>query len=172
MKPIRPVFAAVLLFSLIPPAPAADGDKQPALSGPEQDYLRRVIRENVGEMSIGLLAIEKGTNDSVKNHGRDLVDTHVKTLKELMEMASRHDAFLPLEADRSAYDKLQALGGADFDRAYAAEAQRLNQEAIDGLNGVMGKFTTGDVKDFAKRDLDDDREHLKSAQDLAAKLGR
>ena len=151
-----------------PPAAAGKG---PALSAAEQDYLQRVLRENIGEMDIGLLAIEKASSDAVKRHARDLVDTHVKTMKELMELASRHNVFLPLEPDKSAYEKLHALGGAEFDRAYAAEAQRLNQAAIDQLNGVIAGFTADDVKDFAKRDLADDQEHLKGAQDLTAKLG-
>lgn len=182
MKHFRPTFlaatAAVLLgpaavpVSAQTPAPtaAAAAGKRPALSGPEQDYLKRVARENLGEMVVGLLAIEKGTSDAVKSHGRDLVDTHVKTMKELMELASRHDFFLPLEPERSAYERLQAAGGAEFDQLYAAEAQRLNQAAVDQLNGLMGQLTSDDVKDFARRDLADDQEHLKSAQQLAAKL--
>lgn len=147
-----------------------DRGKLPPLAAGEQDYLRRVVRANLGEMAVGLLAIEKGTNDAVKKHGRELVDTHVKTMKELMELASRHDVFLPLEPDRSAYDRLAAVGGAEFDRLYAAEAQRLNQQAIDQLQGVLDGFTADDVKTFARRDLEDDQTHLKDAQDLAAKL--
>ena len=150
---------------------AAGNGKLPALSTAEQDYLKAVVAENLGEMDLGYLAIEKATNDAVKRHGRDLVDTHTKTMKEVLEMASRHNVFLPIRPDLSAYEKLQNVGGADFDRAYAAEAQRLNQQAVDQLNGLMGQLTSDDVKSFAKRDLDDDKEHLKGAQDLAAKLG-
>ena len=172
------IAAAVLLgFGVFLPTvhglaqgPAGAAGKESALAAGEQDYLKRVARENLGEMAVGMLAIEKGTSEAVKKHGRELVDTHVQTMKELMELASRHNVFLPLEPDRSAYDKLQAVGGADFDRLYAAEAQRLNQQAIDQLNGVMGVFTAEDVKSFAKRDLDDDKTHLKDAQDLAAKV--
>lgn len=144
--------------------------KRPALSAPEQEFLRRIARVNLGEVAVGLLAIQKGTHDAVKAHGRDMVDGHVETMKELMELASRHNLFLPLEVDRSAYEKLVAVGGAEFDRLYAAEAQRLNQEAIDHLNGLMGQLTSEAVRDFARRDLEEDKEHLKEAQDLAAKL--
>lgn len=155
------------------PAATATPDpssKKPVLSAAESDYLKRVAAENLGEMVVGLMAIEKGASDAVKKHGRELVDTHAKSMQALMELASRHNLFLPLEADRSAYTKLLEVGGADFDRLYAAEAQRLNQSAIDQLIAVLGQMTTSEVKNFAQDDLKDDQKHLTDAQNLAVKI--
>lgn len=144
--------------------------KKAALSPVEQTYLQGVAKENLGEIAVAYLALEKATSSDVKSHAKDLIDTHTKTMKELMELASKHDAFFNLEPNLSAYQKLQTRGGADFDKFYAAEAQRLNQEAIDKLNPILSQFTSSDVKDFAQGDLKDDKEHLESAQKLAAKL--
>jgi predicted outer membrane protein len=87
-----------------------------------------------------------------------------------MELAAKHDAFLKLQPDLSSYEKLTSVGGGEFDKLYTAEAQRLNQEAIDQLKPLMGQLTASDVKAFAEDDLKDDQKHLQSAQDLAAKL--
>ncbi len=166
------IAAATLALTLAANAGAQNPDsgKEAPLSAVEQQYLQTVVKENFGEVAIGYLALEKATSDDVKRHARDLINTHTKTMQEIMEMASRHNAYIPLAVDMSSYQKLQASGGAEFDKFYAAEAQRLNQSAIDTLDPLLSQFSSDDVKKFAQEDLKDDREHLKSAQDLAAKL--
>ena len=148
----------------------ADDGKEAALSAPEQQYLQAIVKDNLGEIATAYLAIEKSSSNDVKSYALSLIDTHTKTMKQVMEMASRHNAFLLLEPDLSAYQTLMKQGGSDFDKAYLAEAQRLNQQAIDQLNPLMGQLTASDVKSFAQDDLKDDQKHLKNAQELAGKL--
>ena len=148
----------------------ADDGKEAALSAPEQQYLQAIVKDNLGEIATAYLAIEKSSSNDVKSYALSLIDTHTKTMKQVMEMASRHNAFLLLEPDLSAYQTLMKQGGSDFDKAYLAEAQRLNQKAIDQLNPLMGQLTASDVKSFAQDDLKDDQKHLKNAQELAGKL--
>ena len=153
------------------PSPGSQGKEAP-LSPAEQQYLQEVAEDNLGEIATAYFAIEKSASNAVKSYAKELIDTHTKTMKELMELAAKHDVVLKLEPDLSSFQKLQTLGGAEFDKAYAAEAQRLNQQAADQLNGLMGQITASDVKDFAKDDLKDDQGHLKDAQELAAKLNK
>ena len=155
------------------PTPAAESHgKEAALSPAEQQYLQEVAKDNLGEIATAYFALEKSASNAVKDYAKDLIDTHTKTMKTLMELAARHDVVLKLEPDLTSFQKLQSLGGGEFDKAYTAEAQRLNQQATDQLNGLMGQITASDVKDFAKDDLKDDQSHLKDAQDLAAKLNK
>lgn len=164
-------FAAGLLHAQdATPSPSAAHGKEPALSAAEEKYLQGVVTDNLGEIATGYLAIEKSASDSVKSYAEDVIDTHTKTMKQVMELAAKHDAFLKLQPDLSSYEKLTSVGGGEFDKLYTAEAQRLNQEAIDQLKPLMGQLTASDVKAFAEDDLKDDQKHLKSAQDLAAKL--
>ena len=155
------------------PSPAAESPgKETPLSPAEQQYLQEVAKDNLGEIATAYFAIEKSASNAVKSYAKDLIDTHTKTMKTLMELAAKHDVVLKLEPDLASFQKLQTLGGGEFDKAYAAEAQRLNQQATDQLNGLMGQLTASDVKDFAKDDLKDDQDHLKGAQELAAKLNK
>ena len=87
-----------------------------------------------------------------------------------MALASKHDVFIKLQPDLTSYEKLVSQAGNTFDKFYAAEQQRLNEESISQLNGVMGSLTADDVKDFAKEDLKDDQSHLQKSKELAAKL--
>ena len=161
---------AALTLALPATSLLADNGKEDALSTPEQQYLQAIVKDNLGEIATAYLAIEKSASNDVKSYALSLIDTHTKTMKQVMEMASRHNAFLALEPDLSAYQTLMKQGGADFDKAYLAEAQRLNQQAIDQLNPLMGQLTASDVKSFAQDDLKDDQKHLKNAQELAGKL--
>ena len=155
------------------PSPASESQgKESPLSPAEQQYLQAVAKDNLGEIATAYLAIEKSASNAVKSYAKDLIDTHTKTMKTLMELAAKHGVVLKLEPDKTSFAKLESVGGGEFDKAYAAEAQRLNQQAADQLNGLMGQITASDVKDFAKDDLKDDQSHLKDAQDLAAKLNK
>ena len=156
----------------LPTAPlfAADNGKEPALSTTEQQYLQGVVKDNLGEIATAYLAIEKSASNDVKSYALSLIDTHTKTMKQVMELASRHNAFLELQPDLSAYQNLTKQGGSEFDKAYVAEAQRLNQQALDKLKPLLGQITTSDVKSFAEDDQKDDQQHLKEAQELAGKL--
>ncbi len=153
-----------------PPTATPGPDGKSRLSDAEGQYLCSVAKSNFTELAISFLAIEKGASDAVKKNADEMIDNHVKSMKQLLELASRHDLFVPLSVDGKLIQELAMKSGAAFDPAYAAAAQKINQEAIDGLNGVLGQITDDKVKSFAKDDLDDDKKHLKDAQELAAKL--
>ena len=169
-NPLAKMLVAVLAFALTTVSTHAQQGKEAALSPAEQQYLQGVAKENLGEIAASYFALEKAASEEVKSQAKDIVDTHTKTMKELMALAAKHDVVLSLEPDLSAYQSLQSHGGGDFDKVYAAELQRLNQQAIDTLNPLLGQITASDVKDFAQADLKDDKEHLKKTQELAAKL--
>ena len=166
--PIKRFVALTFLAAV--PLLAADDGKQPALTDAEQQYLQGVVKDNLGEIAMSYLAIEKSASNDVKSYASSLIDTHTKTMKQLMELASRHNVFLELGPDLSGYKTLAQQGGSDFDKAYLAEEQRLNQQALDKLNPLLGQISASDVKSFAQDDLKDDQKHLKDAQDLAGKL--
>lgn len=163
-------FTLAMATGITASAQTANDGKRSALSGAEITYLEQVAKENLGEIVMSYLAIEKSASEDVKSYARELISTHGKTMQQLMEIASKHDAFIALQPDLSSYQKLLSHGGTDFDKVYAAEAQRINQEAIDSLNRVMSQLTDSDVKGFAQDDLKDDKEHLKKAQEIAGKL--
>ena len=174
-KPVRLLASAAacaLALAVLPPSALAQktDDKKPALSAAEVTYLQQIARANLGEIVMSYLALEKSASEDVKEHARGMISGHGKSMQMMMEMVSKHGAFISLEPDLASYQKLLSEGGADFDKVYASEAQRINQEAIDNLNGVMGQISSDDVKSFAQDDLKEDKEHLKKAQDLGSKL--
>ena len=168
--PTLSCLAALSLFSVAPSRAADEKGKEPALSDTEQKYLQGVVSANLGEIAMSYLAIEKSASNDVKSYALDVIDEHTKTMKKILEIASRHNAFLALEPDLSAYNNLLKPGGEEFDKAYLAESQRMNQEATSKLEPLTSQINAADVKSFAQSDLKDDQEHIKKAQDLAGKL--
>ena len=151
------------------PKSASEG-KEGKLSTTELNYLQKAADDNLGEMAIAYLALEKAASNDTKTNAKDIIDTHAKSMKDLMLLAAKHDAFIKLQPDMTAYKKLIDQGGNTFDKFYAAEQQKINEDAIGELNGTMDQFTADDVKDFAKEDLSDDKSHLEKAKELAGKL--
>ena len=153
------------------PKSAGEG-KLGKLSTAEETYLQQTASDNLGEIAIAYLALEKAASNDTKTNAENIIDTHTKSMKQLMALASKHDFFVKLQPNLSSYEKLVEQGGNTFDKFYAAEQQRLNQAALDQLNGMMSQLTSDDVKDFAKDDLKDDQNHLKNSQELASKLDK
>lgn len=153
------------------PKSAGEG-KEGKLSTAEQTYLQQTASENLGEIAIAYLALEKAASNDTKTNAKDIIDNHTKSMKQLMALASKHDFFVKLEPDLSSYNKLVDQGGNNFDKFYAAEQQRLNEDAVNKLNGLMNQLTAEDVKTFAKDDLKDDQDHLKISKELASKLDK
>ena len=151
------------------PKSAYEG-KEGKLSTAELDYLQKTADDNLGEMAIAYLALEKAASNDTKTNAKDIIDTHTKSMKDLMLLAAKHDAFIKMQPNMTAYKKLIDEGGNTFDKFYAAEQQKINEDSINQLNSVMGQLTADDVKDFAKEDLSDDKSHLEKAKDLAGKL--
>ena len=153
------------------PKSASEG-KESKLSTTELNYLQKTADDNLGEMAIAYLALEKAASNDTKTNAEDIIDTHTKSMKQLMLLAAKHDAFIKLEPDMTAFKKLIDQGGNTFDKFYAAEQQKINEDAIGELNGIMDQLTADDVKDFAKDDLKDDENHLKISKELASKLDK
>ena len=171
LLPVLSCAAALVLFTPAAPLRAADDNgKEPALSDTDLKSLQGVVSANLGEIAMSYLAIEKSASNDVKSYALDVIDEHTKTMKKLLEIASRHNAFVALDPDLSAYNNLLKPGGAEFDKAYLTETQRMNQEAIGKLEPLASQAGAADLKSFAQDDLKDDKEHVKKAQDLAGKL--
>lgn len=178
LRSIKAAAAGTLALALTatgfyaPSSSAADNGKEGALSAAEQTYLQQTASDNLGEIAIAYLALEKASSEDTKSNAKDIIDNHTKSMKDLMALASKHNFFIKLQPNLSSYEKLVDQGGMAFDKFYAAEQQRLNEEAISQLNGTMNNLTAADVKDFAKDDLKDDQSHLQKSKDLAAKLNK
>ena len=117
------------------PKSAGEG-KEGRLSTAEETYLQQTASENLGEIAIAYLALEKAASNDTKTNAKDIIDTHTKSMKELMALVSKHDFFVKLEPDLSSYHKLVDQSGNTFDKFYAAEQRHFpcSQASVETLS--------------------------------------
>ena len=119
---------------------AADtAGKETQLSTAEQTYLQETANDNLGEMAIAYMALEKAASNDTKENAKDIIDTHTKSMKDLMALASKHD-YLPQAAAR--HDQLRrswSTRAASPSTSSTPPSSRSLNEAkpSNKLNGIM-----------------------------------
>ena len=135
-----------------------------------QDFVRKAMQGNMAEVSVGQLAQQKGTSDAVRQFGQQLVTDHSAANDKLKQVATSMGITSPPtepNADqKSMHDKLAAMSGAEFDRAFSTGMVADHQKDIaEYQDEAKAKDAAGQ---YATETLPTLEQHLKVAQSLAA----
>ena len=144
------------------------------LSSQDAQFLNDLAKNNAMQITIGFLAIEKGSTDDVKKFGRDLIDSRIKSNKNLMELASRKNLFIPLGQMEMKNDQINQISqqpGAEFDKAFIKLVISENAKAQSNLQRYLSQVQDKDTRDFANQNLSDVGDRLSDARDLGGNLG-
>jgi putative membrane protein len=123
------------------------------------------------EVELGRMAAQQGSSDAVKQFGQRMVDDHSKANEELMSLASSKGITLATTMDEKQHKdmmKLQAMTGADFDRAYSKMMLSDHKKDVSEFEKQSTKGTDPDLKAFASKTLPTLKEHLQMASALPA----
>lgn len=110
----------------------------------------------------GKLALEKGTNDLVKNYAQKLLDDNTKLLKELRTLAAQKNIVLPTTLSNEKADGLNDLReeeGEAFDKKFIKMIQRDHKRDLDEFEEAAD-FNDRDVQQFAQRNVGLFEKHL------------
>ena len=148
----------------------ASGAGSGKLSRADQKMVMSMAQSNMAEVEMGRMAQNKSQNDQVKNFAQQMIDDHSKALTEVQQVAQARGITLPSELDRAhraKADKLGALSGDAFDRAYMAQAGVADHKKNHSmLRSAQSKARDPDVKALAARTLPIVDQHLNSAHQL------
>jgi putative membrane protein len=139
------------------------------MSSQDQKFLIEAATSGMREVELGRMAAQLGATDAVKEFGRTMVDHHTKANTELMSLAQSKGVTLPTAMEdkhRSEMSKLQAMKGADFDRAFAKMMLKDHAKAVDLFEKESTKGDDADLKAFASSTLPKLQEHLSMARAL------
>jgi putative membrane protein len=137
-------------------------------------FIKEAGEGGMAEVKLGELAQQKGSSQEVKDFGALMVKDHSKANDELKEIASKGGVTLSSDLnakDKSLYDKLDKLSGADFDRAYMNAMVKDHETDIAAFSKEADGGKDQAVKDFASKTLPTLREHLTHAKSAAAAVG-
>jgi len=132
-------------------------------------FAKHAAEGGMAEVKMGQLAQEKGSSQAVKDFGKRMVDDHNKANNQLKQAASKASIDLPSDVggkDKSEYDRLSKLSGAEFDRAYARMMVSDHNKDVSEFQREANNGKDSDLKNFASSTLPTLQDHLKQARDM------
>jgi putative membrane protein len=144
-----------------------------AISAADSHFATKAAAGGMAEVKLGELATTNASSSDVKAFGQRMVDDHSKAGDKLKSIASKHNINLPMSMeakDQAAYDRLSKLHGASFDRAYMQDMVKDHKTDVAEFQKEANSGRNADLKSFASETLPTLQEHLRMAQETAAKV--
>jgi len=108
------------------------------------------------EVDMGAMAQERGASDQVKQFGARMVKDHGMANDELRRIAGAKGVTLPAKPDKSMHrdsQKMAAMSGADFDRAYMKHMVDDHKKDVALFKKAADSSKDGELKAFAAKTL-------------------
>jgi len=162
-----------------PPAPA---DKEhdvhpialtPTVSAKDVEFASAITNNALNKVNTGKMALEKSTNNRVKNFAAMLVKDHTKLGDELNQVAKDKKITLPAlsgMAEMRQADRLAMKQGNDFDKAFLDAMIQDEKKALDICENGSKICKDASLKAFAVKTLSVLKIHLDSAQAVRTSL--
>jgi putative membrane protein len=154
------------------PAHAADTAK----SAPDavKQFIDEAARGGMAEVELGKLTKTHAQSAKVKEFGQRMVTDHGKANAELKKLAAKKGVALPddLGAEHEAMrDRLAAMKGNEFDRAYLDAMKEDHHKDIDAFKQAADSSPDADVRAFAKRTLPTLEAHARLLDQIEPTVG-
>ncbi len=160
------IAAAGLLFCVNVAAEAQEGN--------DMKFAREAALGGMTEVQLGQLAVQKSSNDKVREFGQRMIDDHSKANDELKSVAAKDNIALPSQLDakhRGMVDRFARMTGTQFDRVYVRDMVRDHQNAIAEFQKEANDGTNPDLKNFASSTLPTLQDHLRLAKENERAMG-
>ncbi|HEX7316482.1 MAG TPA: DUF4142 domain-containing protein [Pyrinomonadaceae bacterium] len=144
------------------------------MSSDDRKFMMMAATGGMAEVEMARLALEKSSNDAVKQYAQKMIDDHTAANNELMQVASMKGVTLPAQPDAKQMAmmmKMQKLSGMEFDMMYVKEAGVKGHEGMEKLfmkESMGGKDMN--AKAFASKTLPTVRMHLQMARDMMTSM--
>jgi len=136
-------------------------------SASDQKFAKDAAIGGLMEVELGKVAVTNASSDKVKEFGQKMIDDHSKANTELKTVAAKENITLPTDLDakhKGMVDKLSALHGTQFDRAYMKDMVKDHQEDVAEFQKEADNGSNPGLKSFAGKALPTLQGHLSLAQ--------
>lgn len=144
------------------------------LSGKDALFVRKAAIGGIAEVKSAELAKSKASSAAVKAFAERMISDHTKANEELGALAKEKDIRVPTELDnehQAKLDKLAALSGDAFDKAYVKQQKTGHETMLRLLENEAKSGKDADLKSFAAKTKTVVEEHHAKAQKLAGHEG-
>jgi putative membrane protein len=148
-------------------AAAQDGNADRMMQ-PDSGFMTAAAQGGMAEVEMGKLALQRASNQKVKDFGQHMIDDHTAGNENLKRVASKKGVTLPAEINarqKATMAKLSRLSGAAFDRAYMADMVADHKEDVAEFQREANEGKDTDVKGFAQETLPTLQSHLRMAEE-------
>lgn len=139
----------------------------------DQQFLKKAADENLAEVEMARLALQKASSQQVKSFAQTMVKDNGKARDQLEKIGSSKRVDLPkgLSAkNKATKDQLAKFSGEQFDNAYMAEMLKDHKEDVATFLRERNSAQDIDIKEFADKSLPTLESHLKQAESIAPEL--
>ncbi len=150
-----------------------DSGAKKMMSSADTNFAMKAAQGGLTEVKTGQLAADKASNPDVKAFGQQMVDDHTKANDQLKSVAQEEGMTLPTDVNakqQAMYDKLSALSGADFDKAYVKAMMTDHQEDVKEFSKEANSGKDPKIKSFAAQTLPIIQGHLAKLKGIQSKM--
>ena len=136
-------------------------------------WMMESAQGGMAEVELGNLAKDHASSDAARTFGQHMVDDHSKANDELKALAAQKNVTLPSAVDakdQAMMDKLSAMKGAAFDKAYIRDMIADHKKDIAEFQKEADSGKDPDVKAWAAKTLPTLQDHLKMAMDAQKQM--
>ncbi len=133
-------------------------------------FVKKALQGSMAEVQVGQLALQKSSNDQVKEFAQRMVTDHTKLIDQMTPVALQIGVKMPDGPDKKQkmmMAKLQALSGADFDKAYVQAMVKDHKEDDSEFKTEISTGQSSMVKDAASKGDPVIESHLQMIQGIA-----
>lgn len=135
-------------------------------------FVKKALEGGMAEVQFGQLALQKSSNDDVKQFAQRMVDDHTKMGDDLKPIAQQMNVKIPdgpSSKDKAMMAKMQALNGDAFDKAYIKDMVKDHKMDQKEFKEESSRTTNPDLKQASTHGLEVITEHLQMIEQIASK---
>lgn len=140
----------------------------------DAQFLAQALRDSMAEIELCAMALDKSSNDDVKQFAKKMIDDHNRIGQEIEQLAAMRDDFdLPRKenAEQSAKKRdLSALSGPEFDKKFMEHNVKDHEKDIKVFSHYAEHLADAELREFAQRCVGILRGHYEMSRQVRDKL--
>ncbi|PRY11607.1 putative membrane protein [Pontibacter ummariensis] len=122
------------------------------LPAEKQELLVFAARNNMLQIELGEIAVERGVTENVRVFGQQLIDWYTSKQVELQELAAQYDVALPQELEQAQLQHIEEIRGieeSEFDDEYWDSVIAAQKDAIDEYEDSLNDVDEANASAFS-----------------------
>jgi putative membrane protein len=143
-------------------------------SSADKMFVKKALEGGMAEVQLGQLALQKSSNDDVKQFAQKMVDDHTKMGDQMKPIAQQIGVKVPdapSKKDQALMAKMQALNGDAFDKAYMKDMVKDHKADLNDFKTEAASGSEPTVKNAASQGAQVISQHLQMAEQINQKQG-